>query len=294
MFPDRFVMLREHFRCVEPVIRFSMQFYNQELVPLRVPKASERLDPPLIDILVEGGERRGKSKVNPREAEVIVDEIAEIVANPGKAIIAGDGQPRSIGVISLIGAEQALYIQKLLMERIGEAAMVRHRIVCGDSAMLQGDERDIVFLSMVADARRKQSQTAMQYQQRFNVALSRARDRMVLVRSVRAEDLNPNDLKAKVIQHFAQPMLDTINPSADSTIELERPLQSSPCSYLPNRCARSGKSQDSRQAPARAHGERYGVCVARRAAGLRKIDLLQTGFLPTPQAVVIRWRSRPR
>jgi hypothetical protein len=44
MFPDRFVMLKEHFRCVEPIIRFSMKFYNQELVPLRVPKASERLD----------------------------------------------------------------------------------------------------------------------------------------------------------------------------------------------------------------------------------------------------------
>jgi very-short-patch-repair endonuclease len=213
MFPDRFVMLKEHFRCVEPIIRFSMRFYNQDLVPLRVPKASERLDPPLIDILVEGGERRGKSKINPREADVIVSEIEKIVVDPDQAMI--EARPRSIGVISLIGAEQALYIQKLLMERIGEAAMVRHRIVCGDSAMLQGDERDIVFLSMVADSRRKHSQTAMQYQQRFNVALSRARDRMVLVRSVRAEELNANDLKAKVIQHFAEPMPNTVNPSAD-------------------------------------------------------------------------------
>jgi hypothetical protein len=51
---------------------------------------------------------------------------------------------------------------------------------------------------MVADRNRKQSQTAMQYAQRFNVALSRARDRMVLVRSVTEEDLNPNDLKARI------------------------------------------------------------------------------------------------
>jgi hypothetical protein len=34
MFPDKFVMLREHFRCVEPIIRFSMQFYPESLVPL--------------------------------------------------------------------------------------------------------------------------------------------------------------------------------------------------------------------------------------------------------------------
>jgi superfamily I DNA and/or RNA helicase len=42
-----------------------------------------------------------------------------------------------------------------------------------------------MFLSTIADRSRKQAQTAMQYARRFNVALSRARDRMVLVRSVK-------------------------------------------------------------------------------------------------------------
>jgi hypothetical protein len=208
MFPDRLVMLKEHFRCAEPIIRFSsVQFYDEKLIPLRVPKGGDRLDPPLVDILVEDGERRGKSKVNPPEAGIIVDEIERIINDPAVATIGeGNGRPRSIDVISLIGSEQAAFVQKLLMDRIGEAAMVPHRIVCGDSATFQGDERDIVFLSMVADRKRKQAQTAMQYEQRFNVALSRARDRMILVRSVTENDLNPNDLKAKVIRHFREPM----------------------------------------------------------------------------------------
>jgi very-short-patch-repair endonuclease len=207
MFPDRFVMLKEHFRCVEPIIRFSMKFYHEPLIPLRVPRGVERLDPPLIDIFVEDGERRGKSKVNPAEAEVIVAEIERIIADPALATIGGDStKPRSIGVISLIGSEQAAFVQKKLMERVGEAEMLRHRIVCGDSATLQGDERDIVFLSMIADRKRKQAQTATQYEQRFNVALSRARDRLILVRSVTEEDLNPKDLKARVLAHFKSPM----------------------------------------------------------------------------------------
>jgi very-short-patch-repair endonuclease len=207
MFPDKFVMLKEHFRCTEPIIRFSMQFYDEPLIPLRVPKAFERLDPPLVDILVDDGERRGKSKVNPPEAAIIVEEIERIINDPALATIGGErGRPRSIGVISLIGSEQAAFIQKLLMDRVGEALMVRHRIVGGDSATFQGDERDIVFLSMIADRNRKQAQTATQYEQRFNVALSRARDRMILVRSVTENDLNPNDLKAKVIRHFREPM----------------------------------------------------------------------------------------
>ena len=51
---------------------------------------------------------------------------------------------------------------------------------------------------MIADRKRKQAQTALQYEQRFNVALSRARDRMILVRSVSESDLNPKDLKARL------------------------------------------------------------------------------------------------
>jgi hypothetical protein len=67
-------------------------------------------------------------------------------------------------------------------------------------------QRDIIFLSMIADRNRKQAQTATQYEQRFNVALSRARDRMVLVRSVTEADPKPDDLKARVVRHFANPM----------------------------------------------------------------------------------------
>ena len=78
MFPDKFVMLREHFRCVEPIIRFSTQFYTEALVPLRIPTTHERIDPPLVDIYVPNGKRTG-DKVNLREAEVIVSEVLKIV-----------------------------------------------------------------------------------------------------------------------------------------------------------------------------------------------------------------------
>ena len=113
---------------------------------------------------------------------------------------------RSIGVISLIGAEQAEHIRRRLSETIGEEMMQRHAILCGDSATFQGSERDIVFLSMVADSSNKTALTMLRYEQRFNVAVSRARDRVVLVRSVRREELNPNDLKARLIAHFENPM----------------------------------------------------------------------------------------
>jgi very-short-patch-repair endonuclease len=199
VFPDQRLMLKEHFRCVEPIIRFSMQFYPEKMLPLRIPAAHERLDPPLVDIYVPHGSRGKRKKINAAEADVIVEEIAALTARP-------DMRNRTIGVISLVGAEQADHVRSRLSETIGEEIMQRHSILCGDSATFQGSERDIVFLSMVADSANKTALTMLRYEQRFNVAVSRARDRAILVRSVRREELNPNDLKARLIAHFESPM----------------------------------------------------------------------------------------
>ena len=90
IFPGQRIMLKEHFRCVEPIIQFSArEFYDNQIRPLRIPKASERLDPPLIDILVENGSKQGK--INLAEARVIVDEIEKIASDPAFA-------KRTIGV----------------------------------------------------------------------------------------------------------------------------------------------------------------------------------------------------
>ena len=198
IFPGQRIMLKEHFRCVEPIIQFSArEFYDNQIRPLRIPKASERLDPPLIDILVENGSKQGK--INLAEARVIVDEVEKIASDPAFS-------KRTIGVVSLVGANQAQKIQNMLLERIGEELFVRHQIACGDSATFQGKERDIMFVSMVEAPNGHVTKTGLMFQQRFNVALSRARDRMYLVRSVDEPMLKPDDLKAKVIRHFKDPM----------------------------------------------------------------------------------------
>lgn len=199
VFPNERLMLKEHFRCVEPIIRFSMQFYPEKMLPLRIPEAHERLDPPLIDIYAPHGTRGRRKKINEVEADIIVEEIATFTARP-------EMRERTIGVISLVGAEQAEHIRSRLSEKIGEEIMQRHSILCGDSATFQGSERDVVYLSMVADSANKTALTMLRYEQRFNVAVSRARDRVVLVRSVKREELNPNDLKARLIAHFENPM----------------------------------------------------------------------------------------
>lgn len=191
------IMLTEHFRCVSPIIEFSKgQFYSHRLLPLRLPTASERLDPPLVDILVEDGYRKGKT--NPPEADCIVSEIQKIADDPqmGK---------RTIGVTTLLGQEQAALIYTKIEQILGTEVMERHQIRVGDPTAFQGDERDIMFVSLVAE-KQDSPLSGTAYEQRFNVAMSRARDRMVLVRSVELDGLRQSDkLRRALIEHFRVP-----------------------------------------------------------------------------------------
>ena len=203
VFPGQRIMLTEHFRCVEPIIRFSMQFYNEPLIPLRIPKSSEKLTPPLIDVYVKGGRRDERSKVNELEAEAVIAEIKKLVSDQ-------KFKGRNIGVVSLIGAQQAKYIQDQLLVELGEDIFQEYKIACGDASTFQGKERDIMFLSMVIGSGQGAVMSKRDAEQRMNVALSRARDRMYLYRSIQESDLkNESDLRLKILRHFASPMPQT-------------------------------------------------------------------------------------
>lgn len=211
------ILLKEHFRCVGAIIEYSKaQFYAHQLVPLRLPSASERLDPPLIDILVEDGYRKGK--VNPPEVDCIVDAIGRIADDPAM-------RHRSIGVTTLLGQEQAIAILTAIEQVLGAEIMLRHDIRVGEPAAFQGDERDIMFVSLVAD-RGSSGLSGVGFEQRFNVAASRARDRMVLVRSVAIEDLRPSDkLRRSLIEHFHAPFAAETGLVADRRARCESPFE---------------------------------------------------------------------
>lgn len=201
VFAEHSVMLKEHFRCVSPIIEYSKrEFYNNELKPLRLPKVSERLDPPLIDVFVEDGFVNKTDNTNLAEARFIVDEIAAICSDPKML-------NRSIGVVSLLGEKQALKIWQMLEDELGPEVIEKFKIACGDARTFQGKERDIMFLSMVVAP--NSSITALgrdTFSQRFNVAASRARDRMYLVRSAELNDLSDKDhLRRGLVSHFVHP-----------------------------------------------------------------------------------------
>jgi len=200
VFAAHHVMLREHFRCVPPIIAYSNRvFYKGAIQPLRIPKGTERIDPPLVDIYVEDG-LRGPNSTNAREADVIADEVGALLADPRFA-------GRTIGVVSLLGMEQAKSIDERVRRRFSAAELLRRRFECGDARTFQGSERDIMFISVVVDPNDCKAVAGNMFEQRFNVAASRARDRMYLVRSVEASDLSERDLRLTLLRHFDKPIV---------------------------------------------------------------------------------------
>jgi very-short-patch-repair endonuclease len=194
----RRVTLREHFRCMPEIIRFSndLCYSDTPLIPLRQ-YGPNRL-PPLEHVFVSGGYREGSNNraINRPEAEAIVERIAEMN---------GDSryEGKTMGVVVLQGEAQAALIENQLLERMGAEEMERRRLVCGNPYSFQGDERDIMFLSLVAASNERIGPlTKAADERRFNVAASRARDMMILFHSVTCDDLSASCLRRQLLDFF--------------------------------------------------------------------------------------------
>ncbi|HKW98041.1 MAG TPA: AAA domain-containing protein [Bryobacteraceae bacterium] len=194
------IRLVEHFRCVPAIIQFSNQLsYEGAIRPLRDP-GTARLQPHLISHRLTGAVCAGK--INEQEAL----EIAALA-------LAAAGQPeyadRTFGVISLVGDEQAYVIDSLLRKHLSEEEFkLKHNILCGNPAQFQGDERDVIFLSLVdcSDGAVLRLREEPMFKQRFNVAASRARDQMWVVHSLDPRrHLKPGDLRRRLIEYAEDP-----------------------------------------------------------------------------------------
>jgi very-short-patch-repair endonuclease len=218
------VRLVEHFRCVSEIIQFSNQLsYDGDIKTLR-DTSHVRLRPHVLAYPVIGSTRDGK--INRQEARVVASLIAAALEQ-AEYQTNEFGSPASIGVVSLVGEEQALEIDRLLRTHLAPDAYERHRLLCGTSAQFQGDERDVVFLSVV-DAPASGAlhlRDQQMFKQRYNVAASRARDQMWVVHSLEPQtDLQPGDLRRRLIEHAQAPELltrtfDNQEPKVQSALE---------------------------------------------------------------------------
>lgn len=204
------IALREHFRCVPEIIQFSNHLsYSNAIRPLREP-FSASVRPALVAHRVSGF-RNVRGKTNEIEAEEVASLLIACLRDT-RYELNESGRPTSFGVISLLGDEQALLIESLLRHRLSPDAFYKHRLLCGNAAQFQGDERDVIFLSMV-DGPPEDGQLSLRdagpkdiFKKRYNVAVSRARNQLWVVHSLDPEThLKGGDLRRRLIEHARDP-----------------------------------------------------------------------------------------
>lgn len=195
IFPNR-LMLKEHFRSVPEIIQFSNNFYyNKSIIPLRKVNSYNAFNPPVVAVKVKNAIRDEKKSVNIKEAAELVEKVIECCNN-------NNYNGMSMGVISLLGDDQSKLIEDILRTRLGEKELLRRKLICGDAYSFQGDERDIMFLSMVvANNMKFVPLTKESDRRRFNVAGSRARNQMWVFHSVDLKDINPNCARYSLIKY---------------------------------------------------------------------------------------------
>lgn len=223
------LMLREHFRCVPEIIGFCNQLsYGGNILPLRDASMS-MLKPAIVPWRVDGERRSDDSNIE--EARAISKIIQACIQQPEYA-------GKTFGVIVMVSGTrpskgQVACINECLLATVGAGVMKERQIRVGLSADFQGDERDVILLSLVDSptsdgaALRTQGFGANNSQkQRWNVAVSRARDQLWLVHSFDpSTQLGPRDIRRRLFEWASAPwdekISSRIEKKADSQFEID-------------------------------------------------------------------------
>ena len=199
------LMLREHFRCVPDIIGYSNRLsYEYKIKALR-DDSSVPVKPATISYYLEDGVRNTKQKTNEKEANTIVALMLACMEFE-------EYKNMSFGVISLLGDEQANKINVLATEKIKPLDFEKRKILCGNASHFQGDERDVIFISLVDNnegdnpLRITGEGIGKAMKQRYNVAASRAKNQLWIVHSLDImKDLKIGDIRKDLIEYTMNP-----------------------------------------------------------------------------------------
>jgi len=205
------ISLREHFRSVPEIIGYSNKTsYNNQILPLR-DSSSSILKPAIVEYKVDG---KRENKVNKVEAETIVNLIEACLSME-------EYKNSSFGIISLLGDEQAELIQNLIVKRISAVDIENHKILCGNPASFQGDERDVIFISLVDSSEENKTLRLVgdgiegATRKRYNVAVSRAKDQLWIVHSIDKNNLKEGDLRKELFEYIDSVKENTFEKTID-------------------------------------------------------------------------------
>ncbi len=168
------VLLDEHFRSLPPIINFSnKEFYSNRIRIMRQNNPNEKV---LEIVEVPDGKVDFDATRNLPEIEALVKRVHEIIVDNERE---NPDNPVTIGIISPFRA-QVEQLQISLGKVISDYMIEKHKIIVGTAHSFQGDERDIILISWAfANNSFPQSLTFLQKPNLFNVAITRAKNKMI-------------------------------------------------------------------------------------------------------------------
>jgi hypothetical protein len=186
---EQVVFLNEHYRSVPKIIGFSNEHFYGNALRLMTARPGMAQPPGIILQPCDG--RRDAQGVNTEEADRLLEDLLAVVSNEAKL---HPDASSSIGVLSPFRSQV-----DGLAERLGETlpseAVEKHRVMVGTAHTFQGEERDVMFLSLVVDA--DTHAAALRFLERpdvFNVAVTRARTKQYVYLSVDPTTLSDDSL----------------------------------------------------------------------------------------------------
>ncbi len=168
------VMLDEHFRSLPPIINFSNdEFYGGRIRVMKKDFGNEKV---LELVEVPDGKVDFDVTRNLPEVEAVIKKLHEIVIEDERK---NPDNPVSIGIISPFRA-QVDQLKNSVSKVLSDHMIRKHQIEIGTAHTFQGDERDVILMSWAfANNSRPQSATFLQKPNLFNVAITRARYKVI-------------------------------------------------------------------------------------------------------------------
>lgn len=211
--------LESHYRSKSlALIQFSnLHFYHNRLSMLPDMESLNHPDPPFEWVKVNGV---WDHQTNRKEAETVIDQLKSIVVAKPDA---------KVGIITF-----NYYQMELIRDLLGEEEDIpgMENIQVKNIENVQGDEFDIVVFS-IGYARNKLGKFTTNFGllaqagggNRLNVAVTRAREKIILVSSISSRDFHEDQLKnegVKLLRDYIQ-YVEEVAKGSNVTIDREKP-----------------------------------------------------------------------
>ena len=232
------IQLKEHFRCLPEIIGFSNErFYNNSLKIMTY--GMERIGDPFEFIKVESAQEENmdvtnterivleENKINKKEAEILVNYLVSLLKDPKYKRF-------SFGVISLFRpqADYIYYLFRKKQEEDSEFLKIckekeknNEIVMIGTADAFQGKERDIILYSFrhASNSNPLALNTILSENNfghyRLNVAITRARKKMILFISADIDRFPENILRDFLLYAKGSTTLEIIEEKFDSDFE---------------------------------------------------------------------------